>query len=351
MINSTYLPMEPAQQAPQLPEIVSLANYKDNRPELPAELISGVLHCGHKMLISSSSKAGKSFMLMELAIAIAEGLPWLGFKCKQGKVLFLNMEIDRNSCINRFYNIYDALKIFPANIDSIDIWNLRGHVRPLNELVPVIVKKAKSGYTAIMLDPIYKVMMGDENSASDIAKLTNEIDKICRETGCALVYSHHHSKGIQGNRRSIDRSSGSGVFARDPDTILDMVELVLPKELQEKGKTAWRLEGSLREFLQFDSVDIWYKHPIHTVDETGVLKGLYPEGSPHANLSKSSKQTTKEQRKKSLDQAYKVCKAHQPVKVKDLAKEIGVCEKTIQRYLQEFSDSYWYSNTIVGRYE
>ena len=67
----------------ELPGMVSLDTYRENPPKLPDELIKGILRCGHKMLISGPSKAGKSFVLMELCIAIAEGKPWLGFPCKK----------------------------------------------------------------------------------------------------------------------------------------------------------------------------------------------------------------------------------------------------------------------------
>lgn len=66
---------------------------------------------------------------------------------------------------------------------------------------------------------------GDENSADQMAKFCNQFDLVCRELGCAVIYCHHHSKGAQGGKRSMDRASGSGVFARDPDAMLDMTEL------------------------------------------------------------------------------------------------------------------------------
>jgi RecA-family ATPase len=65
---------------------------------VPEELIEGVLRRGHKMLISGSSKAGKSFLLMELGAAIAAGREWLGFRCRKGRVLYINLEIDPASC-------------------------------------------------------------------------------------------------------------------------------------------------------------------------------------------------------------------------------------------------------------
>lgn len=93
----------------EMPDMETLAEYKDNPPILPEELIQGILRRGHKMLISGSSKAGKSFLLMELCIAIAEGTKWLGFSCRKGRVLYVNLEIDPASCINRFLKIYEAL--------------------------------------------------------------------------------------------------------------------------------------------------------------------------------------------------------------------------------------------------
>ena len=123
-----------------LPALVNLDEASRNPPKLPDELIQGILRCGHKMLISGSSKAGKSFLLMELCIAMAEGRKWLGFPCKQGKVLYVNLEIDPAGCIDRFAKIYEAMGIEPKHRNNIVIWNLRGHAIPLDKPVPKLVR-------------------------------------------------------------------------------------------------------------------------------------------------------------------------------------------------------------------
>ena len=216
----------------ELPDMVSLDIFKDNPPELPEELITGILRRGHKMLISGSSKAGKSFLLMELCIAIAEGKPWLGFQCKKGRVLYVNLEIDPASAINRFLKIYEALGLPIKNADSIVIWNLRGHAVPLDQLVPKLIRRVRDQhFDAIIIDPIYKVITGDENNASEMGAFCNQFDKICTETGCSTIYCHHHSKGAQGMKKAMDRASGSGVFARDPDAQLDMIQLELSEDI------------------------------------------------------------------------------------------------------------------------
>lgn len=73
-----------------------------------------MLRKGHKMLLAGPSKVGKSFALMELAIAVAEGGTWMGRKCSKGRVLYVNLEIDAASSMHRFAAIYDAMGIDPA---------------------------------------------------------------------------------------------------------------------------------------------------------------------------------------------------------------------------------------------
>ena len=332
-----------------LPLVISLDNYKDHVPKLSDELIQSVLRVGHKMLISGPSKAGKSFLLMELCIAIATGGEWLGFPCKKGHVFYINLEIDPNSCINRFLEIYEALGITdPVDMKNIDIWNLRGHAVPLDQLVPDIIKRTKDKqYDAIILDPIYKVLTGDENSATDMAKFSNQFDRICTETGCAAIYCHHHSKGSQGNKRSVDRASGSGVFARDPDAQLDIIQLELTEEQKNKlpdpNITAWRVESSLREFPNIIPVNMWFDHPIHLVDEDGTLLKSAAQGSFQAARAKNSKYTTREERKERLDRAFQACQAEASggnVKVEQIAKNLNVTDKTIRSYVKENEDRY-----------
>ena len=337
----------------ELPGLVSLDEYKDNPPKLPDELIKGVLRCGHKMLISGSSKAGKSFLLMELSIALAEGKPWLGFPCKQGRVLYVNLEIDPASCINRFMKIYEALHLPMKHMDNIVIWNLRGFAVPLDRLVPKLIRRVKdSGYSAVIIDPIYKVITGDENNASDMAAFCNQFDKICAETGCATIYCHHHSKGAQGGKKAIDRASGSGVFARDPDAQLDMIQLELDDDLsnnvRDGNATAWRMESSLREFENFKPINFWFEYPIHRLDNSNLEKAN-AEGSPLANLSKSGKRTSRDDRREMLDTAFNMCAESGFTHVVDMAEYLGVDEKTIRRYLGEFKQFYKSERGVVSK--
>lgn len=272
------------EQADDLPADIALADVWDDPPPLKDELIPGILRVGHKMLISGPSKAGKSFLLMNLAISMAEGAKWLGMKCRQGKVCYVNLELDSASCIHRFKEIYAKRGIAPENIRNIDVWNLRGHAVPMDKLAPILIHRFKDKqYEAIIIDPIYKVITGDENSATEMSQFCSYFDRVATEMNVAMIYCHHHSKGaIDKYDNAMDRSSGSGVFARDPDAILDMTEVKtdgceanyrqlknIPDELVLTG---WEFSATLREFPPMPHFRAWFHYPVHELDENGDLK-------------------------------------------------------------------------------
>lgn len=394
-----------------LPNPEGLEDVWGDLPELAPPLIDGVLRQGHKMLIAGPSKAGKSYGLIELACAIAEGRDWFGWKCSQGRVMYVNLELDRASCLHRFKDIYTAMGWQPRNIRNIDIWNLRGKSVPMDKLAPKLIRRAaKKNYIAIIIDPIYKIITGDENSADQMAQFCNQFDLVCTELGCAVIYCHHHSKGGQGQKRSMDRASGSGVFARDPDALIDMIELevtdavvqteldkevvalcidyldknamywrdeasqddmcvarimletsrrrlsspvyeqlltdIESKEKAVRSRTAWRVEGTLREFPKFAPVNMWFDYPRHRIDDSGILRdldsdGVQPPWRKASNKAKKKAEVTAANKKQDFESAVQNCNMGEPPTVKDLSQWYSstgkdVPERTIRSWVKKF---------------
>ena len=173
------------------------------------------------MIVSGSSKS-KSVLLMDLLLTHAV---FCNFKCKSSKVLYVNLEIDPASCINRFKTIMDAKGIDYKYADNIAIWNLRGHAIPMDKLVSKLIRRVKNqNYSAVIIDPIYKVITGDENKASDMGQFCNYFDRICSETGVSAIYCHHHSKGTQGQKKAQDRGSEAECLPH-PDAIIDLIQI------------------------------------------------------------------------------------------------------------------------------
>ena len=403
-----------------LPDFENLSDYEDNLPTLSEPLIEGILRKGHKMLLAGPSKAGKSFALIELCICIAEGVRWLGRQCAQGKVLYVNLELDKASCIHRFYDVYKALMLPRTHVNNIEIWNLRGMSVPMDKLAPMLIRRAeKERFVAVVIDPIYKVITGDENSADQMANFCNQFDKICFRLGCAVIYCHHHSKGAQGDKRSMDRASGSGVFARDPDALLDLIELQITDSLrsQTEGRevcqvcvdalekagidvtdeigqddilsstamekhckdmlslvqytdlvvaieeakkrvasfTAWRIEGTLREFPKFPPINLWFKYPAHSPDVTGALADLATDtlnskNSPWKNNfdKKKAQEERQQERNAALENAFNVLNTDGQVNLDELAEYMGITGKTVRNRIKEHG-GFWIDESTVGQ--
>ena len=396
-----------------LPDMDNMKSAWEKIPPLSPPLIDGLLRQGHKMLIAGPSKAGKSYALIELVIAIAEGAAWIGHACAQGRVLYVNLELDRASCFHRFRDVYEAWGIAPVHLDNIDIWNLRGHSIPMDKLAPKLIRRAmKRGYIAVVIDPIYKVLTGDENNADQMAKFCNQFDKVCTELGTAVIYCHHHSKGAQGQKRSMDRASGSGVFARDPDALLDLIELELTDSVQrhvrdraameaiarvldrhiphwreeipeddqlgrlrlqmaagqllsrgtgeryedmmravseaEKGAqavTAWRIEGTLREFPKPAPVNVWFRYPVHRIDESGVLADMSAEEALPAwqkgtkrGASKRGKQAAevKKENAEEFAKAVEAAAMGEAPTVRELSEYLNKPERTVRDNIKRY---------------
>lgn len=331
-----------------LPEPESLRDFWNNLPPLAPPLIENVLRKGHKMLLAGPSKAGKSFALIELVIAIAEGRKWLNWDCSQGRVLYVNLELDAASCLHRFKDVYTELGWEARSLSNIDIWNLRGKSLPMDKLAPKLIRRAvKQEYTAIIIDPIYKVITGDENSAEQMAHFCNQFDRIATELNCSVIYCHHHSKGAQGGKRAIDRASGSGVFGRDADALLDMIEL--DAEQVGSSRSAWRIEGTLREYASFRPVNVWFDYPVHRIDDTGTLETIKLDVEMKLNeKGQRTRQKQRQSRIQNLETAYNACLISDEVTIDDMSEYLDVSPKTLRRDINS-SEEFTVKNGKVER--
>src|SRR5699024_5374750 len=124
-------------------------------------------------------------------------------------------------------------------------------------------------------------------------------------------------------------------------TLLKVVENEVQQEQKKVSfKSAWRVEGTLREYPKFDPVNMWFKYPVHVLDDTGVLKDVEPEGEtpPWQKDKKGKKKTAKERREEqniALETAYEACSIDEVVTLENLAEYMGVTDRTVRNRLQK----------------
>ena len=266
----------------RFPPIVKAIIDPAKLPPLPPELIEGVLRKGAYMALVGASKIGKTMTASHLAVCIQNGLKWLNFNCRKGNVLYLNFEVQGNSYSHRVNKIYQEYAKY-APLEPFDILNLRGYDVGIEELQNRL--DMLENYDIFIIDPQFKVNLGDENSAAEQAAFFNHIDHIANKHNTSVVVCHHHSKYSKLGVKAIDRASGSGVMARSVDAYLDMIEVDNCEPPQHlKGARALVLTPIMRDFEDIAPIGLWYKYPRHFIDETGEIMAQYTrKGSSSSN--------------------------------------------------------------------
>src|SRR6516162_5064751 len=93
---------------PPLPEIVTARQLAKAAPMPPPQVVEGVLHVQSKMILSGTSKSNKTWCLLNLALSVASGTQWLGWRCAKLPVLYINFELHEWAIAQRLASICAA---------------------------------------------------------------------------------------------------------------------------------------------------------------------------------------------------------------------------------------------------
>jgi RecA-family ATPase len=218
----------------------------------PPVVIQGLLYQGGKLLISAPSKSRKSFLIFELLYCCANGFEWWGKSVPSGEVLLLNFELMPWEVRARFEMIQTSYGL--GNFDRIDVINLRGLQFKYHELSVIARDAGPKKYVLTGLDPAYKLLAGlRENDSGDITRLLAAIEAFATELEAAAVINHHFAKGDASVKEAIDRASGSGVWARDPDGLISLT----PHKLEDH----YTVTVDVRSFAKPADFVIRWQHP------------------------------------------------------------------------------------------
>ena len=194
-----------------------------NHPTLHRPIIHGLLREGETMNIISASKLGKSWLVLDLALSIATGQPWLGHECEQGSVLILDNELHPATIANRIPKVMEARGIDMASVAKrIAVKSLRGNWQNIFALGEFFKQFEPGQFQVVILDAFYRFlpMKTDENDNGTMAQLYNHLDSYADKLKCCFVLIHHTSKGDQSVKVITDVGAGAGAQSRATDTHL-----------------------------------------------------------------------------------------------------------------------------------
>ena len=145
------------------------------------------------ILILGKRRSGKSFLVLDLAFAIARGTEWQGFNVSPGRVVYIaaeaGAEVRKRLLAYAVYNEIDLddvlLDIIPAapdfisKDDVVDIGNAIGQA------------------SLIIVDTLACVAAGaDENSSTDMGKVIGNCKLLHKLTGAVVMLVHHSGKDV-----------------------------------------------------------------------------------------------------------------------------------------------------------
>lgn len=196
----------------------------DTFKEMKEPLIAGLLRREEVMNIVAAPKTGKSWLVLQLAIALTTGNTWLGRECTKSRVLLIDNELHEETESARLRYVANAMGVSNDELDGLSLGMQRGGVKSLYELPQQLkaINEEKGHFDVIIIDALYKALPRDidENSNGQITGIYNLIERIAREQEAAIVLVHHTSKGNQANKSVTDIGSGAGAQSRAPDTHL-----------------------------------------------------------------------------------------------------------------------------------
>lgn len=153
---------------------------------------SGVLLAGTKAVLYGVFKVGKSTLLQNIALSLAGGLPLFGdskvFPVIRSRVLHVQLEIPRLAFKDRLKdsslsqitavneNFYTLTEPWLKLDDESGRATLEGEIIQVQPDVVVI-------------DPIYKLISGSENSVQDLTKVFDTLDLMMEKHSFALIFS------------------------------------------------------------------------------------------------------------------------------------------------------------------
>lgn len=263
VVSQTLPPFLPFSKFPKQHEIIK-----------PPLLIDGLLHQGSKAVWAGSSKSYKSWSVMDLGISIATGTDFWGRETRKGGVIFMDFELSPCFAQDRLWSILHG-KGLTAPPPNFLYWPLRGKCYDPARVLEVLEERINSfaEVSCIIADPVYKLSSTiDENHAGSVTQLLLSLEKFSESTGAAIVFTHHFNKSASGaNNDHINKMSGSGSFARDPDTIVTMSRhpsepncLVIESTLRNlKSPGPFVIEADPPHFTFRDDVEVPLTRPIN----------------------------------------------------------------------------------------
>jgi len=226
--------------------------FADELPEAftpPDELVEGVLTAGDGSVLYGDSNSGKTFFVIDMAAAVARGVPWMGRNTEQGLVVYLAAESPA-SVRSRLqaYQKHHGVKVpnFAIVQSPIDLFDGEADTEAVITVVKQLERQRGQKVRLIVGDTLARLSAGaNENAGQDMGLVVRRFDRIRNDCEAHFLLIHHSGKAAANGARG-----WSGIRAA-VDTEIEVTdalsgrcaEITKQRDLSTKGqRIGYRLE-------------------------------------------------------------------------------------------------------------
>ena len=231
-------------------------------------------------LLCSGPKLGKSFLCLDLAVAVTHGMPWLGHQTKPGSVLYAAYEDPAR-------RLQDRLKRMGASVNSGCYFETLDNVITIDEgLISALdaFMDENQGITLVIIDTLAairgKLPRGTDIFQRDYQTIA-ELKKFADRRHVACVICHHTHKGAGRDSDILDMINGSTGLAAAADYIF-LLE-------RKRGEADGLLHIQHREYPS-DKLELFFADEDcrwHLYDPGELLRKRYEAAPPVRVLKKA----------------------------------------------------------------
>lgn len=241
---------------------ISIRDLIQRNPKMRRPIVHDLLRSGETMNIIAAPKTGKSWMVLDLALCVATGRPWLHrFKVERSPVVLIDNELHEETLADRIQRVATAKGMTVDDLDGwLEVKSLRGALQSFKTLDAGMLapKHVEPGrYGMVIFDAFYRFNCddgSDENDNGYMARTYNLLDSMAKRLDACLVCIHHTSKGNQSDKAVTDVGAGAGSMSRAADTHLVLREHELAGHLV--------VDAAMRSWKPLEPTVVRFEYPL-----------------------------------------------------------------------------------------
>lgn len=180
----------------------------------PVDLVLPGMIAGTVGSIVAQGGAGKSWLALQIAVAVAGGPDIAGIGIpSHGRVAYLPAEDPRSALAHRFHALGEHLDADARRVVSehLTVLPLMGHQINLmdKEWADALERVCDSSRLAVV-DTLRRFHVEDENASGPMAQLLGVMEGICERTGASILFLHHTAKGATLNGAGAEQQAARG---------------------------------------------------------------------------------------------------------------------------------------------